>query len=396
MLDVTNSELPFDYSRIQSPLANILQITMSEAMVQKEMNDTIIQTANNLTVCNYSVLQSTEDQDSTMEVNETNIIEMERSQIPNRTFDFIETTTCTRSQIVENIIENSSMTESKKDVNFTMTLNQLTNRTIGNLTEPLNLIHDSQLTFKEDTQLIEKQHELSQTKLENEEIHVVTGNKTYDVVEKENFETMAPAPKEITNPETPIVCVPAVKPRSFISESVKVPEPPRRAQKESLNVSANLSMSNLHHNYNNHNVTVDLSSISLLEIAKAKMFSDNGFSLDNVNVVELIDDLKNELVKIKNQDAKVKEAHRRCRQELDQIQARIDQKTIRHNELKAKLQEKRDASNKFEMNLYTNKDLIKFGTFKDSDLENAQNGNFRMIKYNKKIFYLFTGLFLRA
>jgi hypothetical protein len=365
---------------------------MSEAMVQKEMNDTIIQTTNNLTVSNYSVLQSTEDQDSTMEVNETNIIEMERSQIPNRTFDFIETTTCTRSQIVENIIENSSM----KDANFTMTLNQLTNRTIGNLTEPLNLIHDSQLTFKEDTQLIE--HELSQTKLKlkNEEIHVVTGNKTHDVVEKENFETMAPAPKQITNPETPIVCVPAVKPRSFISESVKVAEAPRKATKESLNVSANanLSMSNLHHNYNNHNATVDLSSISLLEIAKAKMFSDSGFSLDNVNVAELIDDLKNELVKIKNHDAKVKEAHKRCRQELDHIQARIDQKTIRHNEWKAKLQEKRDVSNKFEMSLYTNKDLIKFGTFKDSDLDNAQNGNFRMII--KKIFYLFTGLFLRA
>jgi len=132
-----------------------------------------------------------------------------------------------------------------------------------------------------------------------------------------------------------------------------------------LNASTTLNnLSTLYQNnlmaQNNHphplNLTVDLSSVSMLEIAKAQIFSINGLNTANqANMVEsLKDELSNQLIKMKNLKAKLKELSKLKRVQLDESHQKVKKNEQELASVRKRFNELSDKAMKIKSNMATN------------------------------------------
>jgi uncharacterized coiled-coil DUF342 family protein len=104
------------------------------------------------------------------------------------------------------------------------------------------------------------------------------------------------------------------------------------------------------------NLTIDLSSVSMLEIAKAQIFNINGLNTANqANMIEsLKDELSNQLIKMKNLKAKLKEFSKLKRTQVDESHQKVKKNEQELASVRKRFDELSEKAIKIKMNMATN------------------------------------------
>ena len=304
----------------------------------------------------------------------------------NMTYDLIDQSNMTSNQT--ELVNQTTETEKKSNVNSTMTYGTLKSQTINDLTR--NEIDLSLGTTTTANNFNNLTCTIAANNLNNE-TKTISNNTLNAEAEKKDPEVVE---------TTPIISIADLHPKhiDFSAKSTTITtqsdEQPAKLKltTQSLSAPANLNLttnkettstglrdflnrSNLN-NMSHLNATIDLSSISFLEIPKAQTFSLNGINLDNIQSFgdALKDHLESELNKMKNLKAKLKECEKMMQSKHEESLSNKKKAEKESNDLSKKLSEMREKVNKLKLNSSQNKESIRLFNYEPERYDKLQTG----------------------